>query len=350
MSFQGNSPSQGELGSTAKSVHARDRRFALQRVAAGLLPTERVGNCLWTKIGLAPSIDVRKETGSKAHFTGLQTCGSVWHCPVCSQRISEARRKEANKLLAWARAEVCFPVLLTLTARHGLRDALEPLLDGLKGSLRALRRSRAWGRLKPVLVGSVTATEVTHGRNGWHPHFHVLVILKGDFQTIVDGLEGLRPEWLRSLAKHGLEGNGHAFAWQAGNAAGQYVAKFGAAEELTLGAKKEGRLGGRSPVQLLEDAGNGDAKAGALFREYARAFKGRRQLSWSPGLKALVGVDELDDDELAKCSEAGEVLARIAPGDWARVRRHRARVLAIADLEGQKGLLTFLHRLLSGPD
>ena len=27
-------------------------------------------------------------------------------------------------------------------------------------------------------VGHVTATEVTHGSNGWHPHYHILLFSK----------------------------------------------------------------------------------------------------------------------------------------------------------------------------
>jgi hypothetical protein len=42
-----------------------------------------------------------------------------------------------------------------------------------------------------------------------------------------------------------------------------------------------------------------DKQAMALFREFAECFKGKRQLSWSNGLKARFFVDEKTDEELA---------------------------------------------------
>lgn len=347
MSFHGKKGPEGALGITAKTVDARTLRFRLQRVAARLLPGERVGSCLWSVISLRQTVDVVKEEGRRSHFTGLQTCGSVWHCPVCSQRISESRRKEVNTLFAWGRSEGLTPVLLTLTARHGRADPLTELLGALKHALKLLRQSRAWRALKGSLVGSVTATEVTTGASGWHPHFHIVLFFRGSSLAIAAALETLRPEWLRSLAKVGLHGNGHAFSWQDAKAAGNYVAKFGAAEELTLGSQKRGRAGSRTPVQLLEDADKGDQLAARLFREYAAAFKGRCQLSWSRGLKALVGVHDQEDTDLAKYSDAGELLASLTHHDWRALMRaglSRSRILDVADSQGEEGLSAFLRQ------
>ena len=117
------------LGNTAKSVDqprrdeaARAQRgnaFRLQRTEAGLLPRERVGLCRWAVVSKAAGVDVhltQYEGGAlRASFRGLQTCGSVWLCPCCGRRISEARRSELNQLLAWAREEGLRPVMVTLT-------------------------------------------------------------------------------------------------------------------------------------------------------------------------------------------------------------------------------------------
>ena len=77
----------------------------------------------------------------------------------------------------------------------------------------------------------------------------------------------LREPWLASLRAEGLDGSGAAFQVQGATAAGNYVGKWGAAEELALSGKKSGRAG-RSPFQLLADyADQNDARAGALFAE-----------------------------------------------------------------------------------
>ena len=92
----------------------------------------------------------------------------------------------------------------------------------------------------------------------------------------------LREPWLASLRAEGLDGSGAAFQVQGATAAGNYVGKWGAAEELALSGKKSGRAG-RSPFQLLADyADQNDARAGALFAEFAGVFKGRRQLGGRP--------------------------------------------------------------------
>ncbi|WP_333696851.1 protein rep [Phaeobacter italicus] len=232
----------------------------------------------------------------RVHYEGLQTCGSVWTCPCCGARISETRREEMNELLAWARAQGYRVKMLTLTARHGRDDDLAELLERMKDAKQRWARHRAYRRIKPHMIGSVTATEVTGGgAHGWHPHFHVIVILDGD----VD-LSSLRDAWLASLRGAGLDGTGAGWDIRSGDEAGRYVAKWGAAEELALKDRKKGRAG-RTPAQLLAaSCDEGDRRAGYLWAEYARVFHGRRQLVWSRGLKALAGVGEVDDQEAAQ--------------------------------------------------
>lgn len=146
------------------------------------------------------------------------------------------------------------------------------------------------------MIGSVTATEVTGGgSHGWHPHFHMILILEGDTDLVP-----LHDAWLASLRGAGLDGAGAAFQVQGADAAGSYIAKWGAAEELTLVHRKRGRSG-RTPAQLLAaSCDEGDREAGRLWAEYATVFHGRRQLVWSRGLKALAGVGEIDDQEAAQ--------------------------------------------------
>lgn len=148
------------------------------------------------------------------------------------------------------------------------------------------------------MIGSVTATEVTGGgAHGWHPHFHVIVVLDGD-----EDLTPLCDAWLASLRGAGLDGAGAAFQAQGADAAGSYITKWGAAEELTLSQRKKGRgRTGRTPAQLLAaSCDETDREAGYLWAEYAEVFHGRRQLVWSRGLKALVGVGEVEDQDAAQ--------------------------------------------------
>ena len=343
------------LDTTAKTVGRSDAhragraaRFRQQRHAVALLKGTgigRVGTCRWAVVSKAAGVDVALTTygdgSERAHYQGLQTCGSVWLCPCCSARISETRRGELNALLAWARSEGHQVFMGTFTARHGARDELAPLLDRMKIAKKRMHQHRAWRRIKIVMLGTVTATEVTGGgRNGWHPHFHVLFVVQAGAEIDPDEL---REAWLASLRGAGLSGAGAGFSWQDATAAGRYVGKWGAAEEVALGGEKKGRAGGgRSPSQLLAASSDeGDRRAGALWRDYAQAFHGRRQLVWSRGLKALAGVGEVDDataaEDAAQDGQTQEKLTNITHGIWQDshglpgAKRRRGRILDAAE-------------------
>lgn len=349
------------LDTTAKSVgrfeaensrkQGRNDRFRWQRHAAGLLGGKaRVGLCRWSMVSRAAGVDVVTSTyeGSEsrfAHYEGLQTCGSVWDCPCCSARISSTRRDELNRLLSWARAQGHTVQMITLTARHGREDDLADLLERMKEAKRRWAQHRAHRRLKPAIVGSVTATEVTGGgANGWHPHFHMIIVTA----EAVD-LDELREPWLASLRASGLDGTGAGWRVQDASQAGRYVAKWGAAEEVAFGARKKGR-GGLTPMQLLAaSCDNDDGRAGALWREYSAAFRGRRQLVWSRGLKALAGIGEIEDQEAAQDErqdgQQEDARVKIEAEDWSprdRIRRgaqhRRARILDAAEADGEAGV------------
>lgn len=341
------------LGINAKTVdHTAKHDRALSRVAskwagANLLKAsgsklatvaKRLSHC--GLVAFEPVVELRRnEATGEASFSGLKTCGSVWLCPCCSPRISVARKGELDMLLSGARTAGLSPVMLTLTARHDRSMRLAPFLSALKAAKQRFRQRREWKALP--FQGSVTATEVTHGGNGWHPHFHEIVLLDAAPADAVRLLGDLAAVWLRCLEAFGLSGEKAAFHVQGASAVGTYVAKFGAAGEVALHGSKTGRGGSRSPWQLLDDARDGDKRAAAIWCEYAAAFHGRRQLVWSRGLKARFGIGEVPDDEAAAevdPSPAPQVVtlrAWFGSGDgWRQARRRRVALASAAEACG----------------
>lgn len=340
------------LGISAKSVDQssekevrriskRRQRYQLQQTARCLLPGERVANCMHACGAAGVAVNVSASRGT-ASFGGVQTCGSVWLCPVCSAKISNARREELNTLLSWARREALDVRMITLTGRHGLEDSLGDLLRAMKGAKKRFHQSKGWRAVDPLIKGHVTATEVTHGRAGWHVHFHMIVILEGGSPSL-----DLDEVWLRALESEGLSGNGHAYGVQSADQAEEYVTKWGAGEEVTLSHTKEGKAKGRTPWQLLDQAGQdfeADPSASEyspaqrLFLEYASEFKGKRQLVWSRGLKTLVAIIERTDAELADEPEAEDLVtvAIVPKRVWRLVcrRRLQAELLEVAEQGG----------------
>lgn len=335
----------------------REALYRLQRTAVSLLfpagtPAAEIkgtGTCRWAVQSKTNGVDVMmshyEETGQdRASFKGLQNCGAVWTCPVCAQRISETRRKEMNVAMKHARDEKLLVKMATYTSQHSIDDDLQTMLQGMKDAKRALEQRRDYKKFKADdLVGSIVATEVTHGKNGWHVHFHVIYFLRT--KAGADFLGGLGDAWRTALRGVGLDGADAAFDCQnAENAAG-YVAKWGAAEELTLSGKKKAKKGGMNPLQLLEAYAAGNEEAGELWLEYSKRFHGRNQLSWSRGLKALMGVDDVSDEDAAgdevqdDQEQEEDPLMNISHSDWRATGRYRrTRILDAAEVEGAKGI------------
>lgn len=324
----------------------RTRLFVLQRTAADVLGgpgKSGVSTCCWGLQFGRSSVGVmlkEYDESRRASFDGVQRCGSVWHCPVCAKVISARRRAEMNTALAVVRAAGGFPVLMTLTARHGRRDALADLLDRMKRAWRRMKQRRDWKRFRADYSGlTITATEVTHGdRHGWHPHFHILVFVSGVAAEAeaVEAVEALRPAWMSAMAAEGLDGNGAAFDVRGAGAAGDYVAKWGAAEELSFGDAKAARKGNRTPLQLLDAAADGDGRARLLWAAYAEAFKGRRQLIWSDGLKAACGLGEVEDEDAAgdELADEPQEAFRIDGDEWRYRGRYRRGLILGATERG----------------
>lgn len=328
-------------------VSSRLERFALQSVARSILPQSRTAKCLRVPFKRGHSVEVwRSIEHSSAFFGGLQICSSVWACPVCSAKISERRRVEVASAIASCEALGGSVLLLTLTHPHNRADALGELLEAEQRALASFFGSGSVKRLLGRIgrVGQIRAWEVTHGRkrelnNGWHPHFHILLFLDGSLSA-ADRLaveSELYRAWAAACVRSGLESPSrrHGIKLDDGAQAAAYVAKMGLEaprwgmdRELTKGHSKRAK-DGETPFDLLRSvlADRADGHGRALFREYAQAFRGKRQLVWSRGLRELLGFGAVASDaEVAAAHEDDAVLlAKLTADDWRAVLRCEGR-------------------------
>lgn len=293
-------PLESNASYVAACKSLRNQRHSLRLVAGYLLPEERVKGCGRKRHG--QTVDIHRSARG-AHFAGVETCGSVWHCPVCAARIAEKRRQEVSQAITGAEEAGGAAYMLTLTMRHARSDELLFLKQAIADGWRKVQNRRAYRKFKAQfgILGTVRAIEVTHGNaNGWHPHLHVLFITKRSFeeQEIKEAESLLFELWTDVLGS--LTGRYVALDALDFRPAktSDYVTKWGADRELVKGQQKEGNQS-RSPWQLLRAFKNGDKRAGRLFKEYARVFKGAQQLTWSKGLKAAFHIGELTDEEAA---------------------------------------------------
>ena len=176
-------------------------------------------------------------------------------------------------------------------------------------------------------VGHITATEVTHGANCWHPHYHIFLFFKSmiDVNSLRDFLATC---WQNCCKKSGLKvpSAQHGCDLRGGKYADKYVTKWGLADEVTKGHIKKGSTDNATPWDLLRLSEQGCEKSGYLFQVFASAFKGKRQLFWSRGLKSLLNVDVKEDVALAQVTEKNSIEVDVlALQLWSLLLRYKSR-------------------------
>lgn len=296
----------------------RSNDFLLQDQACKLLPKERVCNCLKKRIDKTKPREVKyNESRKKAHYSNTQHCASIWSCVPCAKRITEQRRMELKKgLETWKTVHKGSVMLMTLTFSHSQSESLKSLLERQRKAYKIfLETTKVKEIFKHLGVKyKIRGLEATYGQNGWHPHFHVLLL--GYFQIDLSNRDLLAELWIKSCVRAGLNAPSmtHGLDLRDGTYADQYVSKWGIESELTKGHVKKGRNGGFTPFDLLQlsmyNENVYDKDCGKLFQEFAIAMKGSRQLVWSRGLKDLLGIKEKTDQELVDETEKQSISLR----------------------------------------
>jgi hypothetical protein len=221
-------------------------------------------------------------------------------------------------------------IMVTLTAPHYSPDRLDVLWDAMAKGWRSMLQGKRWLGFKAdfQVVGVVRALEVTVGRHGWHPHLHVLVFVTGRIgEHRRSGMEGwFQARWAdvvkRQLGRQ-VGANGVHVSAVGSGAAGAYVAKvqddlgdpaggWDGGSEMTRHDLKQARRSGVTPFGLLEQIevaeGRDRRRLVAKWREWERVSKGRRALTWSVGLRDLLGLDaEASDEDLVEEDEHGDL-------------------------------------------
>jgi hypothetical protein len=277
-----------------------------------------------------------------AHYSGVQTCGSVWACPVCSAKIREARSREIEQAVSGHIAAGGGVAFLTVTVPHDAGMPLASVWSTVQAAWRSTWGGRAGADVKTTLgiVGTIRTLEVTYGRNGWHPHVHALVLTERPLSTgeEADLFLFTLTRWRRFVARQGWPEPSamHALDYRqvalvnGSTALGAYLAKvrpeddapgWGVGREVARADVKASRVPGNLTPFLLASVAmdTGEVWAVRAWQEYERASHGRRAIVWSPGLRDRLGVGtEAMDDELAAQEVGGETVALLAADafDW----------------------------------
>lgn len=291
-------------------------------------------------------------------FGGLQNSHSVWGSPVASARIGRLRAEEVARALGnWVdsdrKNDVAF---LTLTLRHNRDQSLRAVWDCIAKCWNSLTRSASWRGGKKYagdvqkfgIEHWIKSAEVTYGENGWHVHLHVLLLLNKSLTSKDrEKLESrIYKRWSAAAVSRGFEAPSRergvkvdlAVEKKDVEALGAYLTKGqltgvdGLANEMTSGqVVKVARNGNVTPFQLLavideKRQGQEDySRELAVWLEWEKSSKGRRQLTWSRGSKDELGVRDLDDVELLENEDevldsTAHTVAVFTPNDWREIQ------------------------------
>ena len=286
------------------------------------LPTQDVtGPVAWISDG--PSVqkgDTDTRPVVRAHYRGLGRCSNKHDCPVCMAAI---RKKDGDQVEAevarWRELHggADSVLMLSLTVSHERGDSFRTMQIALSELWSALWRGDPAKRIKVKygLREHCRVLDITHGKNGWHPHLHAYLFF--DRPLSPSEAEELRvwlyPRWVSLVSKRlGAEFEPteeygvhltpvHNPRYICTSAVEQSRKEnAGAGMELAGGAfTKRAKNGNRTVMHIVEDyALYRHPEDALLWLEHCEAMEGARFLTWSQGLR-LEEVSIEDTDEKA---------------------------------------------------
>ena len=374
-----------------KRQSARAANFKLVETAKELLADtaqKRICVCMSHRLDQDKNISIKHNgqsgTDGRAYFNNIIQCSSVHTCIICNNRIMAKRSKEiAQAYDYFTKSLHGFVPMLTLTIPHNYGGILEKQLDLINQAYKRLMDDRIMRQVWELAgkVGAIKAVEYTHGQNGHHNHIHSLMFLKNSHHDLVlpiarwttpkrkGMLRLLNEKQEKSYIDKGLQSQINYMSFEEfikfywvklcrdvglglpslengaviteGEKVKTYIAKHKSAQEISNSRDKKAKNDNRNQWQLLLDYQNGDKYAGEIFRDYAKSFAGGKLLRWSNGLKKLLLIEEVEDEDIKEIEEKleHEVMQEITPDLWRLVKIYRlqARLLSAVENDHKDG-------------
>lgn len=304
---------QDEAEKTKHRQEYKKRKYKAQSIIQGILSQcagkWRVTGCGKKRIDKNQNVYVQYNPEHKtASYANIQSCGSGWLCPVCSEKKARESQKWIEQVIVIAQKHGLKAHMLTLTVPHH-HDDLQDLTKKLTKAMAKFWRDRSsqkfWNTVFPN-IGHITAIEFKYSdENGWHPHYHIIIFtkeayteqaIKGTLGSQLNGVGVLGIQqricnlWAEKCVKVGLKRPSlrHGVDLKRGyndnemnnaKALIDYALKGAMANELALSNYKTGRFNKESltpfEIALLAehegDFEDDDSKYSHLFYQYAKA-------------------------------------------------------------------------------
>lgn len=378
------------LNNTDTIKHQISNRFKNQRLSAQIIEynknpdnifelKSRQCHCLSTISNhvVNPSMFKNKES-IRAYLKGLQTCGSVWNCPVCAVKISEYRKNELEQLIDQAHIAGKYIYMFTWTLPHYAHESCKTVLDRFTQTTKQMKRQKKlkkspnfkpWKELLSYYdnQGYVITKENLWGINGFHIHSHGLFIFNKKIENQLQARDHFFEVWLKAcdLNFKIADYPEHIFkafvkrsfrldhlSGDASKIVSEYFTKSGVLKikekdlkdwklqhEMTKGHLKKSESGLLTPFGMLDFIRVCEDKKIANFMkqkyfEYTQAFKGQSFVRWSPGLRKQYNIEEKTDQEIVEESNILDKLYGILPRKlWKKIVRYKLRAWLIINSE-----------------
>lgn len=354
------------------------------------------------------NVELRRNSDGVAGFAGLFTCGKVWLCPVCNSKVMARRALEIGCALAWAHSQGLHVIWGSLTCRHTSQTALIESVSVQRAGWKALVSSHTWrtanatsrvahlehsdrcpwvcnfadahvcgpdagceyactrvydtvqkmnsiGNPAGGRVGYIRAAELTIGANGFHPHFHPLILFRGTEQEAEWFAADVVSEWVLGVENSGGEAQRDG-AQQLKVVSGAavyealtgYVTKStynyaGLALEAVWSQGKTGRGRVRGTVAhwtLLAAIEQGLSDEAGQWLELEEAMNGHRMITWSRGLRDFAGLNDEEDDATIAAKDIGskdDAVIVITAAGWVGLRDNPVGLSMVLDVLSEHG-------------
>lgn len=331
----------------------KNQRLSSQIIEFNQNPTNdfehrsRQSHCLNTLRNTNTLIDLFKSPEAlRAYYRSLQTCGSVWSCPVCAVKISEYRKKELEQLIEQALSSGKYIYLFTWTLPHYYHELCKIVLDRFNKTTRQMKCQKSlknspnfkpWRVLNEVYQnhGYVITKEVLYGQNGWHVHSHGLFIFDKKIENQLQARNDYFETWLKAcdLNFKIADYPDHIFksfikrsfrldhlTGDAKKIYSEYLTKsgivkkekelngWGLQHEMTKSHLKKSESKSLTPfgmldkIRELEPYSKESKILKQKFYEYVTAFSGTSFVRWSPGLRDKYNIEFKSDEQIVDFS------------------------------------------------
>lgn len=324
---------------------------------------------------------VQGEKG-KHYFAGLQHCGLSWVCPICGHKIQTERVEEINNALTEFSKRGYEIYFVTFTLPHYKSEKLK---DNVKTVIQSFDRAKNHRRVKEKITKKVSfkitdidqetgeikektitkpdfwylrSLEITYGLNGWHPHLHGIFIYPKNEGYAKNHLEAFKAQWIEELRKNDknsefLEKRSFDFRLWDGDfkKLSEYLdkikfneginqekqdeifsiksnqAKRNLSNEIARSQNKNSR-DGVTPWGILETIKketpwNLPGSPRELFKEYAKAMKGKSMIQACKYFYSFVNVETKEEAEILQDDETEKVLFSIEKPLWEKIRHKK---------------------------